>query len=635
MAEFTDRQVLEEVARRAALAEKTAALTAAILGELYDKQRAFVEDKSRNKAALCTRRAGKTMMWPRYCTVEALRRKCLIRIWGINRLRAKQLLWKEFKELFERHKLTPQMHETELTITFANGSEIRLLGADKAKEAQKKRGDKTAMEVVLEAQLFGGYLRTLVEDIAEPCLFDMQGTFCLEGTPGPVCGGYWFCITGDAKDGVTRWVSEGKDVRVGDQTERVGAGWSCHRWGVLDNPFLPHAREELALLMKKRKWTAESPTYLREWKALWVTDLSALFYAFDELRNTFTLAEVQPWGPGWMHSLGWDLGSRDDMALVVWAWHPTLPYVYEAFSWKKKGALSAEIMGQIETLEKRGFNIVKKAADTQGGGKMFVEEVMSRYSQVFEAAKKGDKYGHVQLFNEDLRRGFVKLQRGSELAEEMAVLTKDPDWIQDLLDPKPPPENPGQPNHACFIAGTLVETARGAVPIEQVRVGDLALTREGYRPVVQAAPTGVKPILRRLGLTGTADHPIWTENRGWVRLDSVVPTDQLCGVPQPPSAYVAEDCGEALVYALTVADQHEYFANGVLVSNCDAGLYGWRAALHFLHELPEEKVERDSPAFTAALEKRFEELVETRDQEKATGRAWWEPEEDFGEQEIL
>lgn len=449
---ISDRQVLEEVARRAAAREKVASQSEAILAELYDKQRDFVLDKSRNKATLSTRRAGKTAMWPRYCTIEALKRPCLIRIWGITRLRAKQLLWKEFQLLIERHELgdwDSMAHETEATITFPNGSEIRLLGADKDKEAQKKRGDKTAMEVVLEAQLFGGYLRTLVEDIAEPCLFDLQGTFCLEGTPGPVCGGYWYCITGDATDASRRWTSQGKEVKVGDEKEIVGAGWSCHRWGVLDNPFLPHAKDELALLMKKRRWTAESPTYLREWKALWVTDLSALFYAFNELLNTFTLAEVQPWGPGWMHCLGWDLGSRDDMALVVWGWHPSKPFLYEAFSWKKKGALSAEIMGEIEKLEKRGFNIVKKVADTQGGGKMFVEEVMSRYAQVFDPAKKGDKPGHVQLLNDDLRSGFIKIQRGSELAEEMAVLTKDPEWIQDLLDPKPPPENPNQPNHAC------------------------------------------------------------------------------------------------------------------------------------------------------------------------------------------
>lgn len=123
-------------------------------------------------------------MWARYCTIECLEKPgSLIRIWAINRLRAKQLLWQEFIDVAARHKVRIKTHETELTIRFENGSEIRLLGADKDKEAQKKRGDKTRMEVILESQLFGPFLKTLVEDVAEPCLFDHQGTMCMEGTP--------------------------------------------------------------------------------------------------------------------------------------------------------------------------------------------------------------------------------------------------------------------------------------------------------------------------------------------------------------------------------------------------------------------------------------------------------------------
>lgn len=42
----------------------------------------------------------------------------------------------------------------------------------------------------------------------------------------------------------------------------------------------------------------------------------------------------------------------------------------------------------------------------------------------------------------------------------------------------------------------------------------------------------------------------------------------------------------ALVYALEVEDQKEYFANGILVSNCDAALYMWRYAYTYLFEKP-------------------------------------------------
>lgn len=515
----------ENTAVRALLArvgvrQQQAELGRALLGKLFDKQQTFVLDQAREKGALCTRRAGKTTMWPVYCTLMALSRpRSIIRIWGINRLRAKQLLWEEFRELFRQFSIPAKFHDTELTITLSNRAEIRLLGADKDKEVQKKRGDKTWMEVVLESQLFGPFLKTLVDDVAGPCLFDLRGTFCLEGTPGSICAGHWFDVSG-RNDTASRWTSAGGK-------EGVGAGWSLHRWSVLDNPFLPHAREELASIKKKRRWTDTSPTYVREWLGRWVNDLDSLFYRFDPVRNTFTLDEVQPWGPGWEHTLGWDLGFKDDMALVVWGYHQSRPELYEAFSWKKPGALSSEVMAEIQQLEARGFNFVKRVADTGGGGRAYVEDVMKRYSMTFEAAKKTDKYDHVRMMNDDFSGGFLRLQAGSAYAEEIAELARDQDWPPEDKPEAPPREDPRCANHCCFVAGTLVLTARGDVPIERLGVGDLVLTRAGWRPVVKTACTGIKPVVTWGGLTGTPEHPVWTENRGWTRLDSLAATDTV------------------------------------------------------------------------------------------------------------
>lgn len=453
------RVALEELERRETRRAGVEALCQRILSELFSNQLAFVNDPSREKAALCTRRAGKTSMWVRYCTALCLRsERALIRIWGITRLRAKQLLWDEFLLLFARHGLKVDQdytsNSTELTIKFSNGSEIRLLGADKDKEVEKKRGDKTDMEVVLEAQLFGGLLRKLVEEVAGPCLFDKQGVFCLEGTPGAICHGYWWDVTG-SNDAAKTWVSEGHwhEDKANDERTLIGQGWSCHRWSVLDNPHLPHAREELARLKARRRWRDDSPTYLREWRALWVNDLTAMFYRFDPLRNTFDLADVTPWGPGWEHTLGWDLGSRDDMALVVWAYHPDRAELYEAFSWKKPGALSQEVVDTIRRLETSGvdgtpFNIIAKVADTGGGGRMYVEEVTARHGIHFEAAKKTEKYDHVRLFNDDSAGGFLKWQPGSPYQEEISALPRDVDYAEDHPD-KPPREHQGSPNHCC------------------------------------------------------------------------------------------------------------------------------------------------------------------------------------------
>ena len=463
------RKAAEELARRDRALTQARLTTRAIRAELFDEQIAFIDDPSRNKAALCTRRAGKTSMWARYCTVVCLENPgSLIRIWAINRLRAKQLLWLEFRDVCRRHKIGIYTHETELTIRFENGSEIRLLGADKEKEVQKKRGDKTIMEVVLEAQSIGPYLKNLVEDVAGPCLFDMRGTMCLEGTPGPVPTGYWYWVTGDiGAPEVGRWESEGmlvptggKDSNGKDEVEVLGRGWSCHRWSLLSNPFVPRwagkpnwrdlAVEAVKEEVQQKGWSLDTPTYRREYLGRWVKDDGILFYKFNDGRNTFTLADVQPWGPGWQHVLGWDLGFRDDMALVAWGWHPSRRELYEAASWSKSGARAEEVIEQIQTWERLGFNFVAKVADTGGGGRMYVEDVMSRYSQVFEAAKKTEKVEHVRLMNDDFLSGRIKVQRGGGYAMELAALPKDPDW--DPYSGKPQGEDPRFSNHLCDAA---------------------------------------------------------------------------------------------------------------------------------------------------------------------------------------
>jgi hypothetical protein len=815
---MSQRAFLEEYNRRQKAKEAAEDIIKAIRAELFDKQLAFVDDSSRNKVALCTRRAGKTSMWCRYATQVALRTpRSLTRIWASSRLRAKQLLWTEFQYLFQRHKMSfeeQHMHDTELTIRFTNGSEIRLLGADKDKEAQKKRGDKTIMEVVLEAQNFGPFLRTLVEEVAEPCLFDMRGTFCMEGTPGPICSGYWFDASG-REDSAQRWTSVGGK-------DSVGTGWSCHRWSVLDNPYVPHAKDELALTKKKRRWADDNPTYVREWLGKWVNDTSVLFYAYDEKRNLYDTSKIQPWGPGWSHSLGWDLGSLDSMALVVWGWHPDYPHLFEAHSWKRPGTElaggAADVMAEIDMLEKQGFNFVKKVADTGGGGRMYVEEVQLRYNHVFEAAKKTDKYEHVMLFNDDLRTGKIKLVPGSPLQVELSELPKDPNWPDEYPPGAPPKEDPRFDNHDCFVAGTMISTALGDRPIESIREGDMVWTRGGLRPVVRAWLTGPKKVIEAHGLVGTPEHPIWTKNRGWVRLDNLTSADVLLyaceqpwwkqssgtgtsggagqtvngsqightsnatnrektctctgkfgapcvgasqgttmcttstGIlettasktsnvyrgactcpdiceqpwapkkgekntphhwrrqsPPPPNGTVqtlgehgtghmqgmwqqlgrmwswcVQFAGKALnlksrplkcaatpvtrknaetaaltiltsraptvpgcleqtstpaesvapprvlpVFALSVDGRHEYFANGVLVSNCDAGLYAWRAAQYFFFKEKEPTVLRGSAKFYSKEEAKMLEQVANKGAKN--GRDWWEPETDFGD----
>lgn len=82
-------------------------------------------------------------------------------------------------------------------------------------------------------------------------------------------------------------------------------------------------------------------------------------------------------------------------------------------------------------------------------------------------------------------------------------------------------------DHGCFVAGTLVRTDYGDVPIEQVQVGDRVLTRDGYKEVKAAGMTDpsaeVFTVRFSSGatLTGTANHPIYLKGKGYTPLHAL------------------------------------------------------------------------------------------------------------------
>lgn len=110
-----------------------------------------------------------------------------------------------------------------------------------------------------------------------------------------------------------------------------------------------------------------------------------------------------------------------------------------------------------------------------------------------------------------------------------------------------PPEEAGKPlgkmrpakikDDACLVVGTLVQTLRGVVPIESVRRGDFALTRQGYRRVIEAGLTQNNAEIYRVEcsdgrtLKGTGNHPVFTEEKGFISIDSLRAFDTIsvCG----------------------------------------------------------------------------------------------------------
>ena len=79
----------------------------------------------------------------------------------------------------------------------------------------------------------------------------------------------------------------------------------------------------------------------------------------------------------------------------------------------------------------------------------------------------------------------------------------------------------------CFPADTEIITSQGTKKIVDVTTDDLVLTRKGFRRVLKAWCKGNQRVITRFGITATPEHRIWTETRGWVRLDSIANNDIL------------------------------------------------------------------------------------------------------------
>ncbi|MGX3022318.1 polymorphic toxin-type HINT domain-containing protein, partial [Ursidibacter sp. B-7004-1] len=147
---------------------------------------------------------------------------------------------------------------------------------------------------------------------------------------------------------------------------------------------------------------------------------------------------------------------------------------------------------------------------------------------------------------------------------------------------------------ACFVAGTLVETARGFIPIEQIGFGDLIWSREefgnhyAYKPVTATKATDNQQLVeviveneqgqQETYLT-TTEHPFYVEGIGWLK--STLLSSEMKLLDRNGSASLKvisqnELDRYATVYNIMVDDHHTYHIGelGVWVHNdkcCDIG----------------------------------------------------------------
>lgn len=237
------QQSATDSAQLAAARARDAAALAAVVAELragqeqHPKQRAAFRSAAQQVAILASRRAGKTSGGAREdlaCALERPKFRCTY--CNSTKGEAEKLVWRSDTEdgwvdLLARYGtrdprnksqwliggITATVSESDLTISFSNGSNLEIFAADTAADTDKLRGRAKHRVRVDEAQKFPA-LAKFVRSVVTAVLKDFRGQLIIQGTPGEDCDGYFYDVT-----------------RPEDHGPRV-IGWEVHEFGVTDNP---------------------------------------------------------------------------------------------------------------------------------------------------------------------------------------------------------------------------------------------------------------------------------------------------------------------------------------------------------------------------------------------------------------
>ncbi len=395
---------------------------AGLRARLFDKQLAYIDDRSDRKALLCPRRAGKSTVLSYEILLTALEKtRAKLLLIGITRSKARQLCWDELKILNDEFGLNIHFNNHFLEATFPNGSKLMLGGADSRHEIEKYRGGFYHWVGVDEAASYPpGLLQELCSQVIEPALLDYKGTLVLAGTPGKILEGHFYEITKPNSE-IGKPFDGSAIVRARGMK---GPAWSSHRWTIKENLAMPHIWEEVLLKKESEGWSDDDPSWRREYLGEWVADDSNFSFRFREDRDTWRQDEDAPnFGlpkdHEWKFVLGMDLGYDDPTAFVVLAYSETHPHCYEVHAYSEDKLAPHEVAAQVKELELRfgGFEAI--VGDRGGQAKMLFAGFSHDHGISIIPADKHQKRDHVELINSDLMSSKLKIRHDSPLVFEL------------------------------------------------------------------------------------------------------------------------------------------------------------------------------------------------------------------------
>lgn len=368
----------------------------------FNEQNAFLRDTSPLLAAKCSRRSGKTVA----CAIKMLKRAHMeknvdILYIALTRDNAKQAVWNPLKELNDKHKLNAKFNAVDLTCTLPNGSVIKIKGLDaKPSDMDKVLGGKYPLVVIDEAAFFHQDVRKMVYENLEPAIADYDdGQIVLISTVSQILNSLFFDIT-TGKEG----------------------GWAVHEWTASQNPFME--KKILKIMDRTLKTNPDAnqlPSFRRMYLNEWVIDTDSFVYEYNTSANDI---HILPEFKKETTILAVDFGFKDANAFSVLRWQENDPDLYILDTYKASKMDVTDVADKCKELMATWgcSTIIADSAAAQT-----IEELKKRHGLPIQGAVKTRKFDHIQLFNDDLGSGRIKVYKPNckELTDEWQNLIWD------------------------------------------------------------------------------------------------------------------------------------------------------------------------------------------------------------------
>jgi hypothetical protein len=379
-----------------------------ILNQFYDRQREVMQEINHRKRIMCltSRRTGKSTMAAGIIDLVSVKKESDIIYFnrtfanGIKQVFDNVIKYADSVDL----KIT-EKKKSDGYIKFANGSSLQIFGNSNNAEADKARGYKARCVIIDEV----GHQRNLdylLNEVIYPLMADYEdSTLLLLGTPSRIPHHFSTKI----------WESD--------------SSFRKYNWSMIENPYIPKAREFIDEICKAKGLSIESPFIQREYFGKIAPDTEAIIFKKRTYLKSDTIAKIKS-GEIKITDIviGVDYGFSDFNSMITLAYnrHEKTSFVIEESKFNR--ATVSEIIERVkehhanakEILEGLRINPedhLKIYADTNE--ESITADLMVKHKLPAYNCYKYDKMFAIEMLADELRAGRMTIPKGGVLDSEM------------------------------------------------------------------------------------------------------------------------------------------------------------------------------------------------------------------------